>query len=187
MARSETELISYIQQGGKRREMALAEILSWEDIIRQARSYIRGYKGNEQDLEDVLSEAVVTMDRNIRNGKYAHTGSLKGYLNTTVKNIWRNRFRKDQQVDYREDMVSVMEIDHSILEEDTDVRDERLRAVMKHFDKLSLKCQTILKYWMLDYSTEEMMDIMELTSLDVTRRKKYLCLKQLKQDIAAAV
>jgi len=187
MALSETEIITYIRQGGRLREKALSEILSWHDIIRQARSYISRYKGNEQDVEDVFSEAVITMDRNIRAGKFTHTGSLKGYMNTTVKNIWRNRFRKDKNVDYRDDMISVVEADSIIDKPDTEYRDEQLRVVMKHFEGLSPKCRTILKYWMLDYSTEEMMDTMELTSLDVTRRKKYLCLKELKQQVAAAL
>ena len=88
------ELVNMIKAGAASREKALHQIYTNTTVKGKLANMITNNSGNYHDAEDIYQEAIIVLDRNIREGHYRLDGSLASYLYSTGKFLWMNHLRK---------------------------------------------------------------------------------------------
>ena len=134
--------------------------------------------GNHHDAEDMFQEGIIVLDRNIRNGKYRHEGSLESYFISTCKLLWMNASRKKSRVDYSED-ISEVNIEKANSPEDQFLEEEVKELLAESLSQLDERSQKILKLWQLSYSMKEIAHELGISSEGMARKLKFQSLKKL--------
>lgn len=178
--KSEKDLLEDLSKGGLYREKALSQLFNLyrNDIIR----LIKMNSGTIQDGEDMSVEAMVILDRNVREGKFRFESSLKSYVLSIAKFNWFNQLRKQKRVDYTDDNI-ILDQKVEANPESGFINEEKKEILMKTMSQLGERCQKVLQLWMLNYSMNEIADQMDLSSEGMARKTKYQCFKKLKEMI----
>lgn len=174
----EKNLVAMIQIGGRQREQALSKIYLDSGIKQKLISMISKNHGNMQDGEDLYQEAVIVLDRNIRDGVFKLEGSLTSYLYSIGKFLWMNHLRKKsltlkESFSDHEMISTALQPDHILID------DQRKSYLQATLSKLGKRCQGILELWQLSYSMEEIAVKMGLSDASIARKAKYDCQQQL--------
>ena len=65
-------------------------------------SFLINYGANEQDADDVFQETVIAFIDIVQKDKFRMEASIKTFLVSIARNIWRNEMKKRQRTDFRE-------------------------------------------------------------------------------------
>lgn len=177
---TEEELTIAIRKGGQEREAAMRFIYQDPSYRSSIIQFVKSKGGILQDGEDMFEEALILLDRNIRQGTYPEKSTLKGYLYNTCFNLWRNQLRKRAKVDLKEEISTFDQqteknpLTHLISAERKDLLDKIL-------ENLGEKCKRILELWKLSYSMEEIAKEMNYSSPALARKYRYRCHQSLLQ------
>jgi len=172
------ELVIMIQAGGVSRERALKIIYTNSKIKVKLASMILYNNGNSQDGEDMYQEAIIVMDKNIREGNFRTEGSLESYLFSIGKFLWMNQLRK-KKLTLKEKFSDHEMIGHGIEPDHLLIDEERKAQLKELLSKLGHRCQDILSLWQLSYSMEEIANKLGLHDASTARKAKYDCQQQL--------
>ena len=149
-------------------------------------NYVRQNQGSEQDAEDIFQEVVVTFIDLVKNGKFRGESSVKTFLFTLNRFTWLNELKKRSRALAREEKFSG---ESKAGEEDVSaylVGREARGMVMAIMDKLGDVCKSILlSYYYDNLSMKEILPLVNFENEQVLRNKKYKCLKNLEQMLAA--
>lgn len=175
---TEEELTIAIRKGGRGRDTALEFIYHHPAYRNSIIQFIKSKGGNFQDGEDMFVEAVILLDRKIRQGAYSEKSTLKGYLYNVSFNLWRNELRKRGREDLKEEVPNS--------DEQTEknpltllITTERKDLLDKILADLGEKCKRILEMWKLSYSMEEISEEMNYSSPALAKKYRYRCHKSL--------
>jgi RNA polymerase sigma factor (sigma-70 family) len=175
---TDEELVNMIKSGGPAREKALHRIYTDSNIREKIIAMIANNNGNQQDGEDMVQEAIIVMDKNIREGRYRTEGNLQSYLFAIGKYLWMNQLRKKKPM--LKGSFTDLEVagdpdkpDHFLLDEE---RKMKLQALLSRLGK---RCHEILSLWQLSFSMEEIAVRMKLNDASTARKAKYDCQQQL--------
>jgi RNA polymerase sigma factor (sigma-70 family) len=174
----EKNLVAMIQKGGRPREQALSKIYLDSGIKQKLTSMISKNHGNTQDGEDLYQEAVIVLDRNIRDGVFKLEGSLTSYLYSIGKYLWMNHLRK-KSLTLKENFSDHEMISTALQPDNIMIDDQRKSYLKATLGKLGKRCQGILELWQLSYSMEEIAVKMGLHDASIARKAKYDCQQQL--------
>jgi RNA polymerase sigma factor (sigma-70 family) len=174
----EKNLVAMIQKGGRQREQALSKIYLDSGIKQKLTSMISKNHGNTQDGEDLYQEAVIVLDRNIRDGVFKLEGSLTSYLYSIGKYLWMNHLRK-KSLTLKENFSDHEMISTALQPDNIMIDDQRKSYLKATLGKLGKRCQGILELWQLSYSMEEIAVKMGLHDASIARKAKYDCQQQL--------
>ena len=175
---TDEELGKMIKSGEPAREKALHQIYTDSKIREKLIAMITYNNGNQHDGEDMYQEAIIVLDKNIREGRYRIEGNLQSYLFAIGKFLWMNQLRKkkptlkDTFTDSEMTGDSI-EPDHILLDEE---RKLRLQGLLS---RLGARCQEILSLWQLSFSMEEIATKLGLNDPSTARKAKYDCQQQL--------
>lgn len=177
------EIISQIKAGGFCRHEALTSIYQDHSIRKAVFSAILKMRGNIQDAEDMYQESIIIMDRNIRQGKYEHQGTLPAYLCGIARMCWLNQLRKQKRT-----TLEVLSVDYKLKDQipgaDHWLMDkERAQLLQQFMGKLDTRCIHILQLWQERTSMQEIAEVLQLSSEMMARKLKYQCTKKLAQLI----
>ena len=149
----------------------------YDEYYDMVRDHLRKNNGSEDDIYEVLQEAVVVLYRQVTEEKFNLSSDLKGYFFGIARNIWNGHLR------YKSRVTPLV----------TDVSDETdpgeagkiilERIVSRSFALLQADCQMVLNLFIDGYSYEEIARKMGMKSEAYARRKKYLCKEALMQII----
>ncbi len=175
---ADAELVHMIRKGGVDREKALKTIYTNSKIKEKLASMILFNNGNSQDGEDMYQEAIIVLDKNIREGNFRTEGSLESYLFSIGKFLWMNQLRK-KKLTLKEKFY-----DHELIGEGIEpdllmINDQRNTLLKELLGKLGKRCQEILALWQLSYSMEEIATRLGLHDSSTARKAKYDCQQQL--------
>jgi len=175
---TDAELVHMIRTGGVDREKALKIIYTNLKIKEKLASMILYNNGNTQDGEDMYQEAIIVMDKNIREGNFRTEGSLESYLFSIGKYLWMNQLRK-KKLTLKEKFY-----DHELIGEGIEpdllmINDQRKSQLKELLGKLGQRCQAILALWQLSYSMDEIASRLGLHDASTARKAKYDCQQQL--------
>jgi RNA polymerase sigma factor (sigma-70 family) len=160
------------------REQALSKIYLDSGIKEKLISMISKNHGNMQDGEDLYQEAVIVLDRNIREGNFRLEGSLSSYLYSIGKYLWMNQLRKKSLT--LKESFSDHEMKSTAMQPDAILIDEQRKIYLKSIlNRLGKRCQGILELWQLSYSMEEIALQLGLHDASIARKAKYDCQQQL--------
>ena len=171
-----------IKSGGSSREQAIKSMYEDNKFRTQLSKYIAQNQGNEEDTKDIFQEALIILDKNLRNGKIDEDQNINAYLFKTCKLLWLNSLRKNnkiQLIDFEENPEEL------VTNEDLETyREEgKYKSLQKALTKLNDRCREILVLWSQSYSMKEIMKKSDLKSEAMARKLKHQCLLKLMQII----
>ena len=175
---ADEDIVKKIETGGRDLEVSMRELYADASAKSQLLGFIRRNGGNAADAEDVFQEGVRNVIMNIRANKYLQEGSLKAYLLSICKNIWRTQFKRSIHLNRIKDEIGVrdkVEADSPAKELLWSERADLLADVLKNVSEV---CREILSLWSLGYSFRE---IGEKTNRNegAARKQKHSCFKKL--------
>ncbi len=134
--------------------------------------------GGTEDAEDVFQDALVVLYKKIVFEDFTLTSALKTYFYSICKNLWMQRLYKKGKLTGFNNMPE--QTDGT---EETDLTEEKFALYKKHFLQLSDDCKKILTLFLKKVSLKAIAGIMQHSSPDYTKTRKYLCQKELKKRI----
>lgn len=143
-------------------------------------NHVINHQGDEMQGEDVFQDAIIILDRNVREGKFIRGSTLKTYLIGIAKQHWFNRLRTLSKFS-----TLIPEI-HADLEESLEVQvinEERNSMVNQIIEKLGEHCKKVLSLYKLSLSNEEIALKLKLSSPEMAKKYTYRCRKLFKEYV----
>ncbi len=174
---SDTELIAAI---GDKERLNQAILSLYQQYAQSTSSFIINYGGSQQDAEDVFQETVLAFIGIVKKGSYRMEASIKTFLVSLARNIWRNELKKRQRSDVRE---KKFESGRDQQEDDAGsviAGLEEKRQLRELVGKLGEPCRKLLLlFYYESLSMKEIVEHLPYENEQVVRKKKYKCLQQL--------
>lgn len=174
---TDESLIRAIEQGGSLREAALEYLCTEGGFFQATAAHILQYGGNEEDAEDAFQEALIILDRAIREGRFWEGHTLKAYFLGIVKQYWYGVWRKKKRREEYE-MPQVSEVEENI--ELRFISEERREYLARAIGKIGEHCKKILELYQLHYSSREISEMLQLSSPEMAKKETYRCRLKLK-------
>jgi RNA polymerase sigma factor (sigma-70 family) len=150
--------------------------------FRSVKHYIEKNNGSNQDAEDIFQDVMILIFDKINENSLILNCSLNTYLFSIVKLLWVKqlnfRGRKKTEI---EDCDNFISGDDGIL--DAIMKTERKSIFLKHYNELSVDCQTIIKYFLRGHSISEITKTMGYSSEQHTKNRRFRCKKSLIEKI----
>lgn len=147
------------------------------------------YQCDDEDAIEIFQKAFTIFYFNVKNGKLVElTSSIKTYLFSIGKNLFREKFR-----DKHNKLVNIDDVAYSATvneKVDTNILDEyqkdhQKEVVRKLLDEIGDPCKTLLKLVFIhNYSVEAVVEEMNYSDERVVRKRKSLCLKKMREMVA---
>ena len=149
-------------------------------------AYIKQNSGTEEDAEDIFQEVVLVFIEILKKDKFRGESSVSTFLYALTRNIWLNELKKRGRSKLRDEIFEKgkdrtdMDVSHLI------VNRELKSELMQLVDKLGETCKKILlAFYFENLAMREILQSLNYENEQVVRNKKYKCLKQLEQMMAA--
>lgn len=151
---------------------------------------IQLYHCDEEDAIEIYQKAFTIFYFNVKNGKLTDlTSSLKTYLFSIGKNLFREKFRdKHQKVLNIDDVANTSALDHNV---DTNILDRYQKEHQKEvvralLDQIGDPCKKLLELMFIKgYAPDAVVDEMGYSDERVVRKRKSLCLKKLREMVGS--
>lgn len=145
------------------------------------------YQCETEDAVEIYQKAYTILYFNVRNEKLTElTSSIKTYLFSIGKNLFREKFRdKHNRLVNIDDVSNSLNglIDNNILDEYKDAHQKNL--VRQLLNKIGDPCKTLLELMFINgYSAEAVVVEMGYSDERVVRKRKSLCLKKMREMVA---
>ena len=145
---------------------AIAKYLYQE--AKTVKKYIVTNSGTNDDVKDVMQDALVILVQKISNKDFVLSSDLKTYFVAICKNVWFSELRRQKK-----DAVEVIESTFDEQEE------QRYRLAEKALEGLGEACKKLLNdFYILKLSMEAIAKNMGLKSQAIAKDRKYKCLSQ---------
>jgi RNA polymerase sigma factor (sigma-70 family) len=154
---------------------------------RPIASLVTRNHGTEDDVEDVLQEALVVLWERIRKGSYEYQAKLSTFIYATAKNIWlRKLARQRRELPADGETFEIPDTNSTPLEELEE--NERIIAVQQAMEKIGNPCRDILLlYYWEEQSMDDIAVKLGFANADTVKSKKYQCKKALEKFVKKAL
>ena len=149
-------------------------------------AYIKQNNGNDEDAEDIFQEVILVFIEMVKKDKFRGESSISTFLYSLTRNIWLNELKKRARSKLRDEKfeqqksTTDMDTSHYIIYRE--IKTELMQLV----HGLGETCKKILLAFYFDnLGMKEIVQATDYENEQVVRNKKYKCLKQLEQMIAA--
>lgn len=171
---TDLEIHKSIKAGGVKRQQAIAALYGEKQLKHQVIAFVEKNSGNREDGIDIFHEGLITLDENIRKGKYEPRGQLRGYLFSVCRFLWLNRLKKNKRMVYTDDEAQLDNVSYET-PESLSLNQEQKDIISVLLGQLGSKCSKILELWKLSYSMEEIATEAGLKNANVARKQRYNC------------
>ncbi len=152
----------------------------YKTYFHEIKNLILMNKGSEEDAQDTFQEALYLIYQKITQNDLELSGSFGGYLYSVCKLIWlrelRGRAYKEFQHWYEGDIPAPSPVNKKL-------ESVKLKIFDRHFNELSEECQKILNMHFREISLQRIAEIMDYSSLQQAKERKYKCKKSLMNKI----
>lgn len=155
------------------------------DLFHQNRKSVASLvirnNGTEDDVEDVLQEAIIILWERIHHGSFEYQAKLGTFIYATAKNIWFRRLsRLRKEISVSDDAFELADKESSPLEELEE--NERIISIQQAMEQIGNPCHNLLLlYYWEDLSMEEIALKLGFANADTVKSKKYQCKKALER------
>lgn len=173
-----------ILNGIRKRENEVLNFV-YNEYFYLIKNYVIVNGGKDTDAGDIFQEAIVIIFKNLKNREFEISCSFGAYMLGLCKIIWKRR-----RLEYisREEPV-MEEFECTPANEDKLLDDYRQnlrnRLFQRHYRNLESHCKKVLRMFYKNNSFEEIALEMGYKNAEVAKRRKYLCLKYLTEQIKA--
>ena len=149
---------------------------------------VQFYQCEDEDAIEIYQKAYTILYMNVRNEKLTNlTSSIKTYLFSIGKNLFREKFRnKHNRLVNLEDVSNTnavkVEVDTDVLNEYEDTHQKEIVRYL--LDEIGDPCKTLLNLMFIKgYSADSVVREMGYSDERVVRKRKSLCLKKLREMV----
>ncbi len=145
------------------------------------------YQCESEDAIEIYQKAYTILYLNVRNEKLTQlTSSIKTYLFSIGKNLFREKFRdKHNRLVNIDDVSNSVNdlVDNNVLDEYQDAHQKEL--VRKLLNEIGDPCKKLLELMFIHgYSAEAVVEEMGYSDERVVRKRKSLCLKKMRELVS---
>lgn len=191
-------IIEAWKAGGKQREDAMRQVFNDNEIRKSIERITMSYKNNilnyfpnpdkidgieqrKSYVDHLFIEAVVILDRKIRNNQFEGEiySQLANFISVTAKFVCI-AFLRDKKVH-----VDIEEHDFSYDSDDSFEfeKESTYHKLHEVLNKIGRNCKELLLKFYSGFSMQEIADQLNLASADVAKQSKARCMKSLKTEI----
>ncbi len=175
---SDEAIVSGIRRGGAAREDALKRLYLMPGLRETVARHVLSNGGTPQDAQDMYQEALILLDRNIREGRYEARSALSTYFVAIAK--WRWVTVRRQQGRYTD--ISPSQYDREVDSPEVEtIRTEYRGLFQEALAQIGERCRELLRLYQLDYSMEEIANTMGYNSADVAKKEAYRCRQRFRE------
>lgn len=157
----------------------------YKEYFYYCTSWITAGGGNMEDAKEVFQEALLVLFINLRKKDFTLKYSLRGYLYSTVRNLWfKSRKNKDNTLLIVDDPLTHFDLEDGSSDAQTKIEQEELHARYKNYlDYLDHKGKELF-YLKLEagLSDKEIAHRMNY-SVEYVRQKRKRCIQYLRNKI----
>jgi RNA polymerase sigma factor (sigma-70 family) len=148
--------------------------------------YIRQNSGTDQDAEDIFQEVILVFIDILKKDKFRGDSSVSSFLYALTRNIWLNELKKRGRSKQRDEVFEKAK-DQTDLDVSHLIANRELKTqLMQTVQSLGETCKKILlAFYFENLAMREILKTLNYENEQVVRNKKYKCLKQLEQMLAA--
>jgi RNA polymerase sigma factor (sigma-70 family) len=174
---SDSELMVAICDKTQLNDAILSIYRQYSDLVS---SFLISYGASEQDADDVFQETVIAFINIVQNDKFRMEASIKTFLVSVARNIWRNEQKKRLRTDFREQRFESGRPQSEDGINEWINESEKKKQLRDLVDKLGEPCRKLLMLFYYEgLSIKEMLNYLPYENEQVVRNKKYKCLQQL--------
>jgi len=174
---SDSELMVAICDKTQLNDAILSIYRQYSDLVS---SFLISYGASEQDADDVFQETVIAFINIVQNDKFRMEASIKTFLVSVARNIWRNEQKKRLRTDFREQRFESGSPQSEDGINEWINESEKKKQLRDLVDKLGEPCRKLLMLFYYEgLSIKEMLNYLPYENEQVVRNKKYKCLQQL--------
>lgn len=169
---TDESIVAGIRAGGTKRDWALRCLFLDTKLRGYIMGFVKNYGGNEPDGEDTFQDAIIILERQVREGTFNGTGSIGGYLQGIARRIWLRKHSRNNKIE------SLSPNQDSGIEEAPDVQfieEEKSKAIEEILNRIGEKCKQILTMYKLKHTMEEIAAALSFASRDVAKNEAYQC------------
>ncbi|MEM8966042.1 MAG: sigma-70 family RNA polymerase sigma factor [Bacteroidota bacterium] len=145
-------------------------------------SYIRSNSGNDEDAEDFFQEAIVVFINIVRKGNFRGDSSIKTFLYSIARNLWRNELKRQNRALMRETNYYEQSEKEEQGIQDSISENEVKNQLLDLLEKLGDNCKKILlMFYYENLPMKEIFQHMGYETEQVARNMKYRCMNKLKE------
>jgi len=145
----------------------------YSSFYRGIRHFVLSNSGGDADARDLFQDAILVLFQKARGPAFALTCSLSTYLFSISRYLWIKELSRRR-------FLCVSEANDEYVDEDKDIdeivaHNERMDIYRRYFEKLSLACQRVLRYFLEGMSISEITHRMGYKSDQHTKNRRYRC------------
>lgn len=157
----------------------------YDEFSPVVRNLVRLNSGTEQDMEDLMQDAIIVLYSRSLAGPFQLECSLKTYFMSICKNLWLQRLERKFRLLYVADF-EVNESSATYTLEDQRCREEKLeqlRMFHKNLSSLPVDCQRLIRLYCLRVPYKEIARLMNFKDEVYVKTRKYTCKSLLRKKI----
>lgn len=179
---TDQQIITTLKESSiKECEQALNHV--YKSYYGMIESFVLQNNGSKDDSKDIFQDTVMSLYRNVKNGKYSPDSKLSTYLFSIGKNIWYKKLRKDNR------MSPLVEDEYKQISSDEDIQGdleytEHQILIGKLLHKVGEECNKLLKLFYFEkMRMVKIATLLDYSSEQVAKNKKNKCMKKLRAVI----
>lgn len=152
----------------------------YQHLYKKVMAFVMKNNGSEVDGEDIFQDGLLVFIKMVKQNKIERGVKVEAYIFSICRNLW---FKKLQKAKREIPLIDDFEI--------VDIEEIKLQKIISKEKSLLLKeileslgggCSDILiAFYYEQLSMEEIVEKMNLSSVQVAKNKKYLCMKKLQK------
>jgi len=155
----------------------------YNEYFPMVRSIVSSQNGNLEDAEDIFQDGLIIIFNRLKNKNFTLKSSLKTYLFSVCKNLWRRRLERKYRMLYGdESYVQSSECSYSS-ETDEEENAEKFRLYNKHFSELPEFCRVLLTHYIQKTPMDDIARKMNYKDIEYVKARKYYCKNLLRKKI----
>ncbi|MEI7490468.1 MAG: sigma-70 family RNA polymerase sigma factor [Bacteroidota bacterium] len=155
----------------------------YREYFPMVRSIVLSRNGNLEDAEDIFHDGLIIIYNRFKKNGFTLNSSLKTYLFSVCRNLWRRRLERKYRLLYGMDSyvsdTGGDETNESAEEENA----EKFRLYKKHFASMPEFCRELLTHYIRKTSLDDIARIMNYKDVEYVKARKYYCKNLLRKKI----
>lgn len=146
-------------------------------------SDLKGYGASAEEAEEVFFDGLLVIDTKAQRKEFGQQDNIQGYFKNTCKYIWLKKQRKKKlKLNNIDDYIDFFTVEDVVISGLTD--EHVIKKIELAFNQLKPKCRSILNLsFFRGLDPQEILESLQLTSLDVLKTTKNRCMKKLREII----
>ncbi len=158
----------------------------YKNYYGAVRSLVLNSYGTEEQAKDIFQEVIIVIYNKLQKSNFKITSSFFTFFYAVIRITWLNygKTKKQDPITFAKDFNE--EVDAPLSKgEIENLANKALRnnLFQSYLRKMTDGCQMILRFFLADYSSEEIAIELGLKSAGYVRKRKSKCLEQLIEDI----